>query len=73
MSELESAPPTITIDLTIPLRAFNVSERCPDGTCINEVPYIDFSCEEKVWNSPDDTWYEEHYVTQVLFMLRPVG
>lgn len=30
------------------LRALNVTERCPrDGTCISEVPHIDFTCDDK--------------------------
>ena len=30
------------------LRALNVTERCPrDGTCISEVPSIDFTCDDK--------------------------
>ena len=30
------------------LRALNVTDRCPrDGTCISEVPHLDFTCDDK--------------------------
>lgn len=57
------------------VRALEVEERCPNGTCVNEIPELVWQCDDKDWGENTDSdahrrWFVEHYIVQTLFISR---